>query len=113
MKTKFNKNIKYYFFIISILFIGSIVCLTSFAQFVLPNETTGFTFPEPIKDPPYKVGVCNYSVLNSWRVQMVEEIKEEAKRQSAYIEELYITNAEDNLAKQIADLEDLIAKVVI
>ena len=81
------------------------------AEFEHPNETTGFVFSTgPIKPGPYKVGVSNFSVLNSWRVQMIAEIEAEAERQGFCVSNLYVTNSNESIAKQIADFEDLIAK---
>jgi ribose transport system substrate-binding protein len=82
-------------------------------EYQYPKETTGFQFTaKKIKEPPYVVGFSNFSVLNSWRVQMVEEFNQEVERNKSLIKEVYITNANDNIAKQIADIEDLIAKGV-
>ncbi len=61
------------------------------------------------KDGPYKIGFSNISVVNSWRVQMVEELKYEASLHPE-ISDLYITDAGGSVDKQIADIEDLMAK---
>ena len=61
------------------------------------------------KAGPFKIGFSNISVVNSWRVQMVEELKYEAS-QHPEITQLYITDAGGNVDKQIADIEDLVAK---
>ena len=63
------------------------------------------------KDGPYTVGFSNISVGNSWRVQMVRELEYEASLHPE-IEELLITDAGDDVNKQIADIEDLLAKGV-
>ncbi len=82
-------------------------------EYQYPKETTGFQFTaKKVKEPPYVVGLSNYSVLNSWRVQMVEEFNQQAELRKDLIKEVYVTNANDNIAKQIADIEDLIAKGV-
>ena len=62
------------------------------------------------KSPPYVVGLSNISVVNSWRVAMVEEFKAEAARHPDLIKEYYITDAGGNIAKQISDVEDLVAR---
>jgi ribose transport system substrate-binding protein len=61
------------------------------------------------KEGPYKIGFSNISVVNSWRVQMVEELKHEAALHPE-VAELYITDAGGDINKQIADIEDLLAK---
>jgi len=61
------------------------------------------------KDGPYTIGFSNISVVNSWRVQMVEELKYEASLHPQ-IAELYVTDAGGDINKQIADIEDLMAK---
>ena len=111
MKIRLNKVITSLYFLLILFLLFSAFAYIAIAQDKFPNETTGFTFTaDPIKAPPYKVGVSNFSVLNSWRVQLIEEINEEAKRQGDLIEEIYITNSDESLPKQISDFEDLIAK---
>jgi ribose transport system substrate-binding protein len=61
------------------------------------------------KDGPYKIGFSNIGVFNSWRVQMVRELEQEASLHPE-IAELYITDANSDINKQIADIEDLLAK---
>lgn len=63
------------------------------------------------KEPPWTIGVSNYSLGNSWRVQMFAELQAAADRDPR-IEELIITNADENVAKQISDIEDLMARGV-
>lgn len=58
------------------------------------------------KPPPWTIGVSNYSLGNSWRVQMIEELKVAAAKDSR-IAELIITNSDGNAAKQLSDIEDL------
>ena len=59
----------------------------------------------------YVVGLSNYSLGNSWRVQMMEEARFEAEN-NPLIRELITTEANGDTAKQIADIEDLIARGV-
>lgn len=66
---------------------------------------------ELAKDPPWTIGVSNYSLANTWRVQVFAELQYAAD-QDPRIKELIITNADGNLAKQIADIEDLMARKV-
>lgn len=62
----------------------------------------------------YKVALVNYSVGNSWRAQMVAEFEAEAKRlqEEGVISEYYITNSNDDISKEISDVEDMITKGV-
>ena len=111
MKIRLNKVFTSLNFFLILFLVFSVFSYTAIAQDEFPNETTGFTYStDPIKAPPYKVGVSNFSVLNSWRVQMIAEINAEAKRQGDLIEAIYITNSNESLPKQISDFEDLIAK---
>ncbi len=63
------------------------------------------------KKGPYTVALCNISIVNSWRVAMVEEFKYEATKNKD-IKQVIVTDAANNVAKQIADMEDLITKKV-
>ena len=60
----------------------------------------------------YVIGFSNFSLGNSWRVQMVEEAKYFASQHKDLIKQLIETNAENDISKQIADFEDLITKKV-
>ncbi len=61
------------------------------------------------KDPPWTIGFSNASISNSWRVCMVQHVKYEVAKHPE-IKNFYITDAEDDPAKQLADTEDLLAK---
>jgi ribose transport system substrate-binding protein len=63
------------------------------------------------KDPPWTIGVSNYGVQNTWRVQMMAELQSAAKKDSR-IKDLIITNADGNVAKQVADIGDLLTKQI-
>ncbi len=63
------------------------------------------------KDPPWVIGVSNYSLGNSFRVQMFEELKY-AAAQDSRIKELILTNADGSVPKQLSDVEDLLTKGV-
>ncbi len=67
-----------------------------------------------IKNGPYKVALCNSSVGNSWRMQMVAEFENACKelQEAGVISEYYITNADGDITKQISDMRDLITKKV-
>jgi ribose transport system substrate-binding protein len=60
----------------------------------------------------FVIGLSNFSLGNSWRVQMVEEAKYAASQQKDFVKELIVTEAEGDISKQISDIEDLIAKKV-
>ncbi len=49
------------------------------------------------KPPPWTIGVSNYGLTNSWRVQMIAELKAAAAMDSR-IKGLVITNADANIA---------------
>jgi ribose transport system substrate-binding protein len=63
------------------------------------------------KDGPWTIGVSNASLANSYRVQMISELQAYAAK-NPNIKELIITNADGNVAKQITDVNDLLAKGV-
>lgn len=62
----------------------------------------------------YSIGFCNYAVSNSWQVQMEAEFKyrAEALVKEGILSEYYITNADGDVSKQIADFKDLMTKGV-
>ncbi len=62
----------------------------------------------------YVVALCNYSIGNSWRAQMEQEFIAEAERLKAEgeVSEYYITNSNEDISKQISDMQDLITKKV-
>lgn len=63
------------------------------------------------KDPPWTIGVSNYSLGNSFRVQMFEELKFAASKDSR-IKDVIITNADGSVPKQLSDIEDLLTRGV-
>ncbi len=63
------------------------------------------------KDGPWTIGVSNNSLANSWRVQMIKELQAYADK-NPNIKELIITNADGSVAKQITDINDLLARGV-
>jgi len=60
----------------------------------------------------YVIGFSNFSVGNSWRIQMEAEFKAKAEdyKSQGIIKEYYMANAKDDISKQIADIHDFIAK---
>ncbi len=64
------------------------------------------------KAGPYVVGLSNVSPSNAFKVAMVAEFEAFCKNNPDLIKEYYITDAGGQVAKQIADIEDLIARKV-
>jgi len=60
-------------------------------------------------DPPWTIGVSNYGLQNTWRIQMMAELQYTAD-QDPRIEEFIILNADGNVAKQVADIGDLLTR---
>ena len=63
------------------------------------------------KEPPYTIGVAAGYLSNSWVVFAKQHILYEAS-QHEEIEDVIVTDANFNPAKQVADIEDLISKGV-
>jgi len=66
---------------------------------------------EPNTSKTYKVGFSNVWVGNTWGVQCVNELEAFLKN-CDQVSEYYIYNADNDVNKQISDIEDLIAKGV-
>lgn len=64
------------------------------------------------KDGPYVIGFSNASISNSWRVGMLASIQQAAHDNADQIRQLIITDANDDPAKQVADVQDLISRGV-
>lgn len=64
------------------------------------------------KDGPYVIGFSNASISNSWRVGMLHAIQQAASDNADQIKQLIITDANDDPAKQVADVQDLISRGV-
>jgi ribose transport system substrate-binding protein len=60
----------------------------------------------------YVIGLSNFGLQNSWRVQMVAEAKYYASQHKDVVKQFIETNSEGDISKQIADFEDLITKRV-
>lgn len=60
----------------------------------------------------FVIGLSSYSLTNSWRVQLETEFVQRAEELKAagVISEYYMTNANDDLTKQISDVRDLMTK---
>ena len=64
------------------------------------------------KDGPYVIGFSNASISNSWRVGMLASIQQAAHDNADQIKQLIITDANDDPAKQVSDVQDLISRGV-
>jgi ribose transport system substrate-binding protein len=64
------------------------------------------------KDGPYVIGFSNASISNSWRVGMLHSIQQAAHDHADQIKQLIITDANDDPAKQVSDVQDLISRGV-
>lgn len=76
----------------------------------VPIETVDTT--QYKKDGPYVIGFSNASISNSWRVGMLHSIQQAAHDNSDKIKQLIITDANDDPAKQVSDVQDLISRGV-
>ena len=78
------------------------------------DELSKFTaFGRYKKAPPYKIGYVFHGGGISWDIQNMNGFKYIAeKKYSHLIDKLYTTEAQFEVAKQIADIEDLLAKGV-
>jgi ribose transport system substrate-binding protein len=64
------------------------------------------------KAGPYIIGFSNASISNSWRVGMLASIQQAAADNKDKIKKLLITDANDDPAKQVSDVQDLIQRGV-
>ncbi|MBW2121668.1 MAG: substrate-binding domain-containing protein [Deltaproteobacteria bacterium] len=92
--------------VVAVLVVG--VAWAAVASEALPEFTT---FGEYKKQPPYKIGFAFHGGGISWDIQAVAAFKYIAKNSYGYlIDRLYVTEAQFQVSKQIADIEDLMAK---
>jgi ribose transport system substrate-binding protein len=59
------------------------------------------------KDGPYVIGFSNASISNIWRVALLHSLQYHAFLHKDEIEQVIITDANDDPAKQVADIQDL------
>lgn len=74
-----------------------------------PAEGSQLQTLKPSNKETFVIGLSNISVVNTWRVQMIEEAKYEATQHSE-IKEMVVTDAGGDTNKQVADIEDLLAR---
>lgn len=87
---------------------------TAAAQEEKKEETSAAKDVSEAGGEGYVVALCNYSIGNSWRAQMEQEFVAEAEKLKAdgVVSEYYITNSNEDINKQISDMQDLITKKV-
>jgi ribose transport system substrate-binding protein len=64
-----------------------------------------------LSEPPWTIGFINWSTANSWTVQIVEEVRDEATLYPE-IEEFIIVSSEGDVDTQISQIEDMIVRGV-
>lgn len=108
----------------TLLVVALLTILTSCAQPEEAAETEGYSAPAAStetewsdvaqykKDPPYTIGWSINNAGISWRTEYIEEFNQHAKHYGDLIKETIILNADSDVNKQIADIEDLLAKGV-
>lgn len=64
------------------------------------------------KEGPYVIGFSNASISNSWRVGMLHSIQQAAADNADKIKQFLITDAGDDPAKQVSDVQDLMQRGV-
>ncbi len=64
------------------------------------------------KSGPYTIGFSNASISNAWRVAFQHGVLWSAGQHADQIKHFFITDANDDPTKQIADIEDLISRGV-
>ena len=64
------------------------------------------------KDGPYVIGFSNASISNAWRVAFQHGVLWAAGQHKDQIKKFIVTDANDDPAKQIADIQDLISQGV-
>ncbi len=76
--------------------------------------TVGLTAVSAFAGDGYTVALCNNSLGETWRVQMVAEFEQAADQliEEGVLDKYYVTNADADPSKQISDMQDLIAKGV-
>lgn len=64
------------------------------------------------KDGPYVIGFSNASISNIWRVGLLHAIQKAAADNKDKISKLIITDANDDPAKQVSDVQDILQRGV-
>lgn len=77
-----------------------------------PGPLEFFDASEFEKEPPYTIGFSNASISNIWRVGLLHSLQQAVADNSDVIEQLYVTDANDDPAKQVSDIQDLLERGV-
>jgi ribose transport system substrate-binding protein len=64
------------------------------------------------KDGPYVIGFSNASISNVWRVGLLHAVQKAAADNKDKISKLIITDANDDAAKQVSDVQDILQRGV-
>jgi ribose transport system substrate-binding protein len=104
----YRRDKKLWLVVTSLLTILAFLIASCSPQAPAPSQAEVPAQPE---QKQYVIGLSNFSLGNSWRVQMVEEAKYAASK-NPLVKELIVTEADDSVEKQISDIDDLIAKKV-
>jgi ribose transport system substrate-binding protein len=92
---------------LAVILVFGLVAATAMAE----DLSTFTAFGEYKKQPPYKIGFAFHGGGISWDIQCINAFKYIADtRYGHLIEKLYVTEAQFDVSKQIADIEDLMAK---
>lgn len=78
---------------------------------LITPETAGNVTPN---GQGYKVALCNFSLANTWRVEMQETFiyQCEQYKEQGIISEYYVTNSDGDVSQQVSDMADLVTKGV-
>lgn len=77
------------------------------------NQIDGFDVTN-MPEGGYTVALCNFSLGNTWRVQMEKTFEQQAEKYKAdgLIKDYYTTNSDGDAAQQVSDMQDLVTKGV-
>ena len=62
------------------------------------------------KNPPWTIAVANASISNVWAVGWLHSLQYVAAKHKDVIKQLIVTDANDDLNKQVADIQDLLQR---
>ncbi len=101
-----------FFKIIVVIFVAIAVFSSAQAQVIEELKPTLVDTSVYKKNPPFTIGFDIYWLGNSWSVQFAEEFKYEASLHQALIKEIVITDSKGEVATQVNNIEDLVARNV-
>lgn len=104
-----EENMKRKLLAISLCFLVS-GCLTIATAFAAPTQP----YMVAPKKPPYVVGMCNSFSGNSWRAQMMAELRKEADQLKAngILKDYIAADANGSTASQIQQIQNMVARKV-